>query len=88
MKANWQYYASRLTRSTYSVVSIDGLKAGMLRPAWRCHQKQGDSDIFNIMGHPKSVTPYSLRCLDGFLATAGELRPITYQDLRHLKPRG
>lgn len=86
MKANWQYYFKRLTSSTYSVVSIDGIKAGLLKRAWDRHLKGRGSDIFNIMGHPKAVTSYSLVQLDRFLGSIKGVQACTFQDLKHLRP--
>ena len=86
MKANWQYYFRLLTSSSHSVVSIDGLKSSMLQKAWNRHKQSGSSNIFNIMGHPKSVTRYSLSKLDQFLTNTPDLQAITYQDLKYLKP--
>ncbi len=85
MKANWQYYLRLLTRSSHSVVSIDGLKASMLQKAWERHEQSGSSNIFNIMGHPKSVTHYSLHKLDQFLSHTSSMQAITYQDLKSLR---
>ncbi len=75
------YYIERLTRPTHSVASIDGLKAGALERAWR--QAGG---IFNVMGHPKALTPYSLKRLEAFLRAHPELEPITFRDLESLRP--
>ncbi|MGC3833447.1 hypothetical protein ACPSKX_03750 [Moritella viscosa] len=65
---------------------IDGSKAGQLEKAFQEHLEQADQDsIFNIMGHPKSLSPYSLIKLEQFLQLHSELDSITYQDLKHLK---
>ena len=86
MVANNQYYFDRLTKSTYGPVMIDGAKAGQLQSALNRHLKeQGSNDIFNIMGHPKSIAPYSLTKLDLFLKKNTQLQCKTFQDLIHLK---
>ncbi len=85
MKANIQYYISRLTRTTRSVASIDGLKAGFLQKAYEQHRENIHGEIFNVMGHPKSLTPYSLVELDSFLRENNGLESITYQDFKGQK---
>lgn len=50
-----------LTKSSYSVVSIDGYKAKYLKAAYRQYKKRLDGkDNFVIIGHPKAFTPYAL----------------------------
>jgi len=85
MTANAQYYWKRLTSSSISVVSIDGLKASFLEYAFNYHEKNSHSHIFNVMGHPKSVTPYSVKKLDQCLAGKPDFQAITFQDLKPLK---
>lgn len=86
MVANNHYYFQRLTQSTYGPVMIDGAKAGQLQSAFNRHIKQdNDKGIFNIMGHPKSLAPYSLNKLDLFLSKNKQLHCKTFQDLVHLK---
>lgn len=86
MIADSGYYLSRLTRPTSSVASIDGLKAGTLSRALKQNRNWGNNEIFNAMGHPKSLTPYSIRKVDEFLAKHHhELEPVTFQDFIHLK---
>ncbi|MDH5178759.1 MAG: hypothetical protein OEZ39_10990 [Gammaproteobacteria bacterium] len=86
MIADSAYYLQRLTRPTYSVVSIDGLKAATLASALRQNRRWGNSGIFNIMGHPKSLTPYSMQQLERFLRDHHtQLEPITFQDLAGMK---
>lgn len=82
------YYLRKLTRSSVSVASVDGLKANWLgktlRDEARCEER---SHYFNAMGHPKAMTPGSMIQLDQFLLKHGkELRPCTFWDLRTLKP--
>jgi hypothetical protein len=87
MVANNQYYFDRLTKSTYGPVMIDGAKAGQLQSALKTHINNQQTDsIFNIMGHPKSLAPYSLRKLDQFLQQNTQLQCKTFQDLTHLCP--
>jgi hypothetical protein len=85
MTANAQYYWTRLTSSSISVASIDGLKASFLDHALSYHDKNANSRIFNVMGHPKSVTPYAIKKLDRFLAGASAMKGITFQNLKALR---
>src|SRR5688572_2905557 len=57
----------KLTRSTASVVSLDGYKASFLGAAADEYRARGFED-FVAIGHPKAQTPYSVEQLDGFLA--------------------
>ena len=86
MIANSGYYLSRLTRTTHSPVSIDGIKANTLSKAFKHHTKNAHRGIFNIMGHPKSLSNYSIRQLDAFLSKTPGLSFITFQDLKNAKP--
>ena len=86
MVANNQYYFERLTQSTYGPVMIDGAKAGQLQSALDKHVKEQKADaFFNIMGHPKSLAPYSLAKLDLFLKNNTQLHCKTFQDLMYLQ---
>lgn len=86
MTAVSSYYLKRLTSPTYSVVSIDGLKAGTLSQALKQNRRWGNHEIFNVMGHPKSLTPYSIHKLDVFLKKhRPELEPVTFQDLTYMR---
>ena len=80
------YYLQRLTRSTVSVASMDGLKAGLLGKALRDEQDTG-KQLFHAMGHPKATTRYSLTQLDKFLAKLGSFTSVTFQDFKHLQPK-
>jgi hypothetical protein len=84
IRANFSYYLKRLTRRSISVVSIDGLKASLLTSALAENKKT--KDIFNIMGHPKAISPDSLKRLDHFLKNSSNLEPVTFQDFKHLQP--
>ncbi|EGW55669.1 polysaccharide deacetylase family protein [Candidatus Endoriftia persephonae] len=86
MVYNAAHYWKLLSRSSNTVTSIDGAKAGLLERAYRCLKASGAADIFNVMGHPKALTPYSLKKLDAFLAAHPELEGSTFQDFIHLKP--
>lgn len=79
------YYLQRLTRSTTSVASLDGLKAGLLDKAFRDEQATG-KHLFHAMGHPKALSRASLGQLDDFLAERGSFTSVTFQDFRHLQP--
>ena len=86
MLASRSYYIERLTKTTYGPVMLDGSKAGQLEKAFKEHLKLADKNsIFNVMGHPKSLSPYSLIKLENFIRKHKELTSITYQDLKHLK---
>ena len=76
------YGVRRLLGTSISPVTIDGLKAGELHNAFR--QQRGG--VFNVMGHPKALSRYSLRALDGFLTDHRTLRPCNFRDFRHLRP--
>lgn len=75
------YYIERLTSTTWGPVSIDGVKASMLTSALKFHTKNATGGVFNIMGHPKSLTPYSIDALDKFLTKTAGLEFITFQDV-------
>ena len=83
MVADKGYYLSRLSRSSQSVVSIDGLKAGLLFPAYKKLQHNRKRDLFHVMGHPKALTRYSIDKLAYFLDNTA-FDCITYQDLGYL----
>ena len=60
-----------LFQSTTSVVSMDGLKAGLLGKVLKWHRgSRSSDDYFVIIGHPKAQTPYSLRKLDEFISAS------------------
>lgn len=79
------YYYKRLTRSSISVASLDGLKAGLLNKAFRAEQNSG-KQLFQAMGHPKAMTQYSLLQLEEFLAGIEPFTSVTFQDFKHLRP--
>lgn len=73
------YYIERLTKSSYSVASIDGYKSSFLESAFTQSQKEGGG-IFNVMGHPKALTPYSIKTFKRFLEKHPELVSSTFQE--------
>lgn len=81
MVANKSYYLQRLTTTTYGPVMVDGIKAGQLQHAY-IQQLSSEKHIFNVMGHPKSLSPYSLKQLELFLTKNPEIISITYQDIK------
>lgn len=85
MVADKQYYISRLTKSTNSVASIDGLKSSLLPQAYKQLQQTKKRNMFHVMGHPKSFTPHSIAKLFEFLEKKS-FDYITFQKLQHLKP--
>lgn len=81
------YYLQRLTRSTISVVSMDGLKSSLLTKAFHNKKATNGKQLFHAMGHPKSITPYSLNQLEQFLSALGFFTSVTFQDFKHLQPK-
>ena len=79
------YYLQKLTKSTISVASMDGLKAGMLTRAFRSEKASGRK-LFHAMGHPKALSRFSLDQLDGFLAELGAFASVTFQDFKNRRP--
>ncbi len=63
-----------LTRPTKSLVSMDGLRASLLQKALDANARKEPDGNFVVIGHPKAVTPYSLRELDRFLQRASKKR--------------
>ena len=57
-----------LTSSSYSVVSIDGYKAKLIKKAFRnyCRNTQNKGN-FVMIGHPKAFTNYSLKKVKNFV---------------------
>ena len=86
MVAHGNYYIERLTKTTFGPVMIDGAKAGQLQAAFNTHKQTTEAgSIFNVMGHPKSLSPFSLQKLQQFLEKNPNLNFITYQDLKNIK---
>lgn len=70
-----------LTRSSVSVVSMDGYRSSQLKKAFRTYRKKtGDRGNFVIIGHPKAFTPYSLHTVKKFIEeTSGSHQYRTFQ---------
>lgn len=82
LKANKQYYLNKLKSHSYSVASIDGYKASLLGKIY-LQQKMKNKSFLNIMGHPKSLTAYSLNELNCFLCRhENDLQSITFQHFK------
>jgi hypothetical protein len=58
--------ARKLIGRTRSVVSMDGMKSNLLPQACDRYRRSGMED-FVVIGHPKALTPHSLKRLDAFL---------------------
>lgn len=57
-----------LTSSSYSVVSMDGFKASLIKDAFKHYDKKtSQNDNFVIIGHPKAFTPFGLEKLKTFI---------------------
>ncbi len=78
------YYLEKLTQYTSSVASIDGVKASFLSKAYQQNKRAG-GDIFNIIGHPKALSPYSIAQFCKFLDSTPELEFVTFQDFKNLR---
>ena len=68
---------------SYSVVSMDGFKASLLKRALSERKKNSENDNFVVIGHPKAFSKYSLNEFDDFLASAlsKENSIITYKNI-------
>ena len=68
----------RLTRRSYALITIDGYKISYLSRAVRkCKEKE----MVTIIGHPKLVTPFSVREFDKFCASNRVLSYCTISSL-------
>jgi len=67
-----------LIKSTYSVVSMDGVKIDFLDKAYADY-KRNHKENFVVIGHPKAFSPYSLDKLDSFLKKHQYEKFTTYQ---------
>lgn len=85
MSSEAGYYFEKLTRPTYSVASIDGIKADLLDRGLRQLRKKGH-DIYNVIGHPKALSAYSLKRLEEFLIR-NHFEAVTFRDFMHLRPQ-
>lgn len=66
MVSNSGYYLGRMVKESHMPVSIDGEKASLLDRAFASHLQFNSSGCFNVMGHPKSISPYSIQKFDDF----------------------
>ncbi len=66
-----------LTRSSKSLVSMDGYRAKLLKKALIANAKEDKNGNFVVIGHPKALTPFSLKKLDFFLEYATKEHTIT-----------
>ncbi len=73
----------KLFGRTHSVVSMDGLKAGLLEPAWRAARARGQED-FVVIGHPKAATRASVEQLARFLHRHADERFVGLDGYRRL----
>jgi len=78
-------YLKMLTTFSYSVASIDGFKASLLEKAWNQGKQRGTDDIFNLIGHPKALTPYSINKLAEFISRY-EIDSVTYSNFSADRP--
>src|SRR5690606_28357354 len=85
LAAGGRYYLTRLLRPTFSPVSIDGAKARLLDRAYAAFRRAGGV-LFNVMGHPKAVTPAGVTDVAGFLERhRAELDHLTLGDVAPLR---
>ena len=85
--SNGSYYLDRLTKTTYGPVMIDGYKSTQLQQAYEQHINNAENNtIFNVMGHPKSLSQYSLKKLEEFLSKNKDIESVTYLDFLCLAP--
>lgn len=64
-----------------SVVSIDGFKASYFNSAFSLYKEKYGKGNFVIIGHPKALSPYSLKILDDFLLeNGGDIKIMTFKD--------
>jgi len=74
-------YLKLLSTFSYSVASIDGLKASLLPRAYKQGLIRGTDIIFNLIGHPKAFTPYSINKLAEFVSSH-EVNSVTYSHFK------
>lgn len=74
-------YKSRiLSHYTRQVISLDGYNARLIKKQTEEHHKKNVKYLV-ILGHPKALSPYSLKTLDTYIAThKNENSFITYSD--------
>jgi len=87
MVAHSAYYWDRLTKASTGPASIDGIKGDLLESAYQQQKTHNPDGFFNVMGHPKALTPRSIKCLTRFLEQhQEEVQLISFEELSHLKP--
>jgi hypothetical protein len=71
----------RLFSPTVSPVSIDRSKAGLIGDVFaRFMRERASGEIFNVMGHPKSLSPNGLASIAEFIRKArNATEPATFQ---------
>jgi hypothetical protein len=69
-----------LTQMTHSVVSMDGYKSSFLMDAYQAFLKDKERDNFVLIGHPKAMSPYSLKQLEQFIIKSKKTKTITYKE--------
>ncbi len=75
-----EYYLRKLFSAEDTVASIDGARANLLEHSFRKTRERRHT-IFNVMGHPKSLTRNSLDALNRFLTShAATLEPTVLRD--------
>ena len=67
-----------LTKTTNTVISIDGYKVSLLEKAYRHFLKKDDNNNFVIIGHPKAMSEYSLEKLEEFIINNSDKNFTTY----------
>jgi len=72
-----------LVKPTNSVVSVDGYKSSFLERAFQAFQKNKDNKNFVIIGHPKSMSEYSLKKLENFIIKNNSNNFKTIRDLEN-----
>jgi hypothetical protein len=68
----------KLLMPSLQAVSVDGYMAGLVESAARRYRARGMDD-FVVIGHPKMLSPYSLRCIDAFLGSGAADRLVTFR---------
>ena len=58
-----------LLKSEQAVASIDGFRISYLQKALNSYVKEPNNKHFVAMGHPKALTPYSLKAFEKFVTT-------------------
>lgn len=69
-----------LTQMTHSVVSMDGYKSSFLLEAYQTFLQDKTQKNFVVIGHPKSMSEYSLEKLENFIVNAQKRECTTYKE--------